>query len=877
MRLPKPRGLLRIENRTSRAVFWIATGALVFLVVLAALSGIRPAAWAAFGLWLFANVLLSSIGIVWGALHPRCLILVAPTAWRWSFWTALANCLWAPGMLDRALAESYQTSMSAGLSALVSLFAFVFLLPLGIFLTYTAASVGAMVVGNHPDQRQEAVRAAHAAWSWAWLGILTLLALAYMPVAAAYNAIAAAMIIGSPVLAVATNAMLRAKGLTAGDVLRGWSRKLSQKLTVQRRSGRRLDLRGAALGLIAGMASLLIASAYALNPLQAWALLWAVQFRNAPLISERPNNTLYASIDPKAVESQDQIVLVEWDDESRRRAVSDSSISKLMAEAVDKLKAAKRVILFAPLVDPNAQTSEPVVVPGPESIKRAERDMPLVADAMKRAKNVLLGLPGKDLPATGSRYVGPLDSGYLIFAASAIGTSDLTAFKSGRLPAIEVNPPVGARSIALVAADRSSVDGREISRGRALIDFASPRPGSGFRRISLSTVLSGHDLALHAREAGSFSLALGDESSMEAKPGMATWVKPEEFFKEKIVFLTPIYTHLRETPIGMMSDAETLAHATSTALADRFISTPAGWQTIAIVLLAGMIVGVLCQNRDPLLASWRSLAVVFLAATLTIFMFLFQRTWIDPVAPAVAALISYFAVTQFTFGLRRSDLERNRGLLQRFVAPQVIDELLDDPESNLGLGGTRRQICVLFADIRNFTPFAEQVSPEEVVRITNLYMTALTDALHQHGGLLDKYTGDGLMALFRVENDPKVTVQSAVAAALAMHKAALVCAERMRAEKLEPLEIGIGLHYGEAVVGLIGNPNQFNYTALGHTVVVSHRLQTLARGGDTVLSEETYLLINDQFSAEADEPVQIKGLSQSVRPYRISQKPALLP
>lgn len=199
---------------------------------------------------------------------------------------------------------------------------------------------------------------------------------------------------------------------------------------------------------------------------------------------------------------------------------------------------------------------------------------------------------------------------------------------------------------------------------------------------------------------------------------------------------------------------------------------------------------------------------------------------------------------------------------------------LEDLENELGLGGRREKVCVLFADVRGFTQFAELHTPEEVIEITNAYLTAMTQAMFAHGGILDKYTGDGLMAIFRVGPSPAEDVERAVRGAIAMQAAAARVSAELAAQGAETLRVGIGLHYGDAVVGLVGNPTQFNYTALGRTVVVSHRLQGLAAGGEVIISEEVFISITTKFEAREGEAVFVKGLAEPVRHYRIAA-PAL--
>jgi class 3 adenylate cyclase len=153
-------------------------------------------------------------------------------------------------------------------------------------------------------------------------------------------------------------------------------------------------------------------------------------------------------------------------------------------------------------------------------------------------------------------------------------------------------------------------------------------------------------------------------------------------------------------------------------------------------------------------------------------------------------------------------------------------------------------------------------------------MTAMTEALFEHRGFLDKYIGDGLMAFFRIGEPPMADAQQAVRAAIAMQQAASGVSGRLVAGGREPLRIGIGMHCGEAVVGLVGSVHQPDYTVLGQATVVSFRLQGLARGGEIVVSDDLYTEASGAFAAEALPPAALKGVAEAVIPYRILPVPA---
>ena len=190
--------------------------------------------------------------------------------------------------------------------------------------------------------------------------------------------------------------------------------------------------------------------------------------------------------------------------------------------------------------------------------------------------------------------------------------------------------------------------------------------------------------------------------------------------------------------------------------------------------------------------------------------------------------------------------------------------------ANFGVGGRRERVTVLFADVRGFTQFAERHSPEEVMKVVNAYLEVMTEALHRYGGILDKYTGDGLMALFRLGNRGPDALHDAVLAALAMRDAVLRLSEDRARGGDKSLNVGISLHVGDAVLGLVGNPRrQINFTALGHTVVVAARLQAVAGGGEVVVTGEVADRIRGPFQLEERGPLQAKGISQPLRVFRV--------
>jgi adenylate cyclase len=179
-----------------------------------------------------------------------------------------------------------------------------------------------------------------------------------------------------------------------------------------------------------------------------------------------------------------------------------------------------------------------------------------------------------------------------------------------------------------------------------------------------------------------------------------------------------------------------------------------------------------------------------------------------------------------------------RANYSRFLPEYVVRQILENPDS-FKLGGVNQTLTVLFADIRGFTRLSENAAPERVVQLLNNYFTAMSDVIFSHGGTLDKYIGDGLMALFGAPTATPEDACNAVSAAVAMQRRMEDINAQLRVEGLAEIAIGIGLHTGVATVGYIGSERRSEYTAIGDTVNLAARLEQNTKGGQILLSDAT--------------------------------------
>lgn len=233
-------------------------------------------------------------------------------------------------------------------------------------------------------------------------------------------------------------------------------------------------------------------------------------------------------------------------------------------------------------------------------------------------------------------------------------------------------------------------------------------------------------------------------------------------------------------------------------------------------------------------------------------------------------MILYFIVEKYL--IEKIRRKKMLSTFKKYVASQVVDELTRDDSFTLRLGGEKRNVAVLFVDIRGFTPLSESLEPEQVVSILNEYLALTTSCILNRNGMLDKFIGDATMAVFNAPFDLDDYVFRAVQAALEMRAGADALAEKLQEQFGKKVSFGIGVNCGEAVVGNIGCEFRMDYTAIGDTVNTAARLESRAGAGEILISEAVYDKLKDRIEAEEVGPMELKGKSKAVMVYRVIAK-----
>ena len=432
---------------------------------------------------------------------------------------------------------------------------------------------------------------------------------------------------------------------------------------------------------------------------------------------------------------------------------------------------------------------------------------------------------------------------------------------------------------------------REGAAGVAPVDL--PRdPDGHIRRVPLWTPLDaeripGLDVQIHRllARAGVHVAPLPDARDVliNFRGGLRTypWVSyyrvlrdeiPPEFWKDKIVLVGPTTEILHDQFAtafaggGDMPGVEIHANALETLVRGNAIrEVPQPLSTVLAVMagLFGAALVVRLRAFRALLAATGFWAILTLAAFGG---FVLGDVWMRGMAGTVALVLGYGATVIENF-VRE---QRERRQLSQFFSPSVVREVVRHKEEG-SLTTSRRLVTVLFSDIRGFTSLSEKLQPEQVAEMLREYLTEMTEIVFRHGGTIDKYIGDCVMALYNVPfEDPEHAVK-AVRTGLEFQERTLAVSKRWEEKLGLAIRSGVGINTGEAVVGTLGSKQRLEYTAIGDTINLGARLESITKDykANIIISESTYVLVKDQFVTKELGDVTVKGKSQPVKIYAV--------
>jgi len=285
-----------------------------------------------------------------------------------------------------------------------------------------------------------------------------------------------------------------------------------------------------------------------------------------------------------------------------------------------------------------------------------------------------------------------------------------------------------------------------------------------------------------------------------------------------------------------------------------------------ITFLLAVVIGVVnIPHRFWIYVPLSVLSACFFVA-LSFYLFSGFNIYVNTVIPYTAMSICFGGAVVYKHVIETKDKRYIKKVLGRYISKNIMDMLLKDP-SKLKLHGERKNMTVLFSDIRGFTSYCEKRSPDEVVPVLNEYLDRMTRVIISRNGTLDKYIGDALMAFWNAPVEQKDHARLAVLTALDMMKELKLLHSDFSEKGLETIDMGIGINTGPVMVGNMGSSQIYDYTVIGDNVNLASRVEGLTRKYPfgIIITETTYDCIKGEFEVDFLDEVTVKGKDKKVK------------
>ena len=366
---------------------------------------------------------------------------------------------------------------------------------------------------------------------------------------------------------------------------------------------------------------------------------------------------------------------------------------------------------------------------------------------------------------------------------------------------------------------------------------------------------------------------------MESYEAIRLGKKPKlepEIFKDKIVLIganVPAGTGLNDNKNTSISvnhpGVDIQATAIDNILHNDFLKIAPHWVNILLTLIGMLLVyGYIriCNLQKSIVSTiWISLIYLIFSATCFYFGIV-----INVLTPIVMFVLTTILAYTHKFVLENRSKEKVKSAMGKYMSQDVMKRVIQDID-NLGLGGKRANVTVLFSDIRGFTTMSEQMTPQEVSEILNEYFTEMEPIITSYNGVINKFIGDAVMAIFGEPIQDKNHAQNAVKCAYAMLQKVKELQKKWAREGKPKIEIGVGINTGEVFVGNIGSVNRMEYTVIGDTVNLASRLESYNKIYKTklLISSATYEEVKGIVDVIKISDVEIRGKANKMDIYEI--------
>jgi adenylate cyclase len=292
---------------------------------------------------------------------------------------------------------------------------------------------------------------------------------------------------------------------------------------------------------------------------------------------------------------------------------------------------------------------------------------------------------------------------------------------------------------------------------------------------------------------------------------------------------------------------------------------------IGFILFFGVAMGAWFGRSRPLASTISLILVLAAFSWFSYFTFSHWGLWTGVVVPAGTLVVNYAAITSYRVIIEEREKRRIRKTFSQYLSPGVIALIEDDPRRYIRPGGEVKELTIMFSDVRGFTSISEGLTPDELVLLLNEYFNAMTNALFDRWGTLDKYIGDAIMAFWGSPYPQDDHAYHACACALEMQATLETLNQKWTAEGRKQISIGIGLNTGLVNVGNMGSDKRLAWTVMGDNVNLASRLEGMTKQYrcSVIISENTYRQVSNQFACRELDKILVKGKSQPVTIYEL--------
>ena len=361
------------------------------------------------------------------------------------------------------------------------------------------------------------------------------------------------------------------------------------------------------------------------------------------------------------------------------------------------------------------------------------------------------------------------------------------------------------------------------------------------------------------------------QSYLQLKKGEKPIVPLSEL-KGKVVLIGYIATgtvDLRPTPVSAQYPMVGVhASVVSNILKGNFLRQVKRPINFLVLIFLGLLLGIMIPRLDAVKGALLTLGIALAYFFLAFWLFKSSGIWIALVSPLLLIFLAYLAIILYRFIFESKEKKRIKSLFSRYTAPEIINKLLTSP-GEVTLGGEKKELTILFADIRGFTKISENLEPEKVVEILNEALTIMVKAIFKYRGTLDKFIGDCVMAVFGAPLPQPNHAEAAVRTAVEIQEEIKKIERKWLALIGRKIEAGIAINTGEVIIGNIGSPERMDYTAIGDAVNLTARLEEIAAEGEIVISGNTYSLVKNLVDCRKMEPITVRGKKNPIAVYKV--------